>query len=589
MRFMQTIKMVSFRIAVAACFILLASEQTVGAEKLSSGITVNQLGYLPNGYKMAIVNTDAKTFSVRDTQNDKVVFQAGLNEPQRWASSGELVKIADFTKLSKPGRYYIDAEGARSYDFEISNSVYDPLCKASLRYFYYNRASTDIEPQFGGQWHRKAGHPDDKVKVHSSAASETRSEGTVISCPKGWYDAGDYNKYVVNSGIATSTLLSLYEAYPTFMKQLSLNIPESDNDVPDVLDEVFWNIQWLLTMQDPSDGGVYHKLTTLNFSGFIMPHEAAAQRYVVQKSTSAALNFAAVMAQASRVYSAYETQFPGLSKQCLDQARQAWRWARKNPAVYYTGKQPEGIQTGAYGDNDVQDEFCWAAIELYLTTGDDTYYEQSKIDSVPIQSASWSQTSLLAYISMIHNKNRLTSAVDFPFLQKRFLAYADDLFSRYLDCAYRITNEHFIWGSNAVCMNETVALLVAYELTGDGRYFEAAQANLGYILGRNPLNHSFVTGFGKLTPMHVHHRISSADGITEPIPGMMVGGPNNKNPGDCEADKYKNYDRPALAYLDDQCSYSTNEVAINWNAPLAYVVCAISANTQHPSFSQSLD
>jgi endoglucanase len=78
--------------------------------------------------------------------------------------------------------------------------------------------------------------------------------------------------------------------------------------------------------------------------------------------------------------------------------------------------------------------------------------------------------------------------------------------------------------------------------------------------------------------MNVHHRISGADGIKEPIPGMMVGGPNNHNLDDCGTDAYKQSDRAALAYLDKQCSYSTNEVAINWNASLAYVVCSISAN-----------
>ena len=129
-------------------------------------------------------------------------------------------------------------------------------------------------------------------------------------------------------------------------------------------------------------------------------------------------------------------------------------------------------------------------------------------------------------------------------------------------------------------MNEAIALLVAYELVGDERYFEAAQANLGYVLGRNPVNISFVTGFGKASPMNIHHRISYADGIIEPIPGMMVGGPNHQDTWDCGADKYDNLARSALSYLDEKCSVSTNEVAINWNASLAYVACSISVNIQ---------
>ncbi|HCD52991.1 MAG TPA: cellulase, partial [Balneolaceae bacterium] len=124
------------------------------------------------------------------------------------------------------------------------------------------------------------------VMVHAAAATGSRPEGTIISSPKGWYDAGDYNKYVVNSGISTYTLLFAYEQFPEFFKNQDLNIPESKNDLPDILDEALWNLEWLLTMQD-EDGGVYHKLTTANFEGMVMPHEATNQRYVVMKNTGA--------------------------------------------------------------------------------------------------------------------------------------------------------------------------------------------------------------------------------------------------------------------------------------------------------------
>src|SRR5690606_16621024 len=157
------------------------------------------------------------------------------------------------------------------------------------------------------------GHPDSQVLVHASAASDKRPEGTVISSARGWYDAGDYNKYIVNSGITMGTLLSGYEDFPEYWNSISLNIPESKNQVPDLLDEVLWNLRWMLTMQDPHDGGVYHKLTNSKFDSMVMPHEATNIRYVVQKSTGATLDFAAVMAQSARVYKKFEAQFPGLS------------------------------------------------------------------------------------------------------------------------------------------------------------------------------------------------------------------------------------------------------------------------------------
>lgn len=550
------------------------------SEPLPGDITLNQLGYPVSGHKIAMVNTDAQVFTVRRAGDNKTVFTGKLDEPRWWLFSGEWVKVADFSELTEPGRYYVYADGSKSYEFEISDSVYDDLCAASIKYFYYMRASTELDKKNAGKWHRKAGHPDNRVKVHSSAASKGRPSGTIISSPKGWYDAGDYNKYVVNSGITTYTLLALYEAYPDYMKKLSTNIPESGNNVPDILDEALWNIEWLLTMQDPGDGGVYHKLTTKNFSPFVMPHEAKKDRYVVKKSTSAALNFAAVMAQASRVYAEYETQFPGLSQKCLAKAVKAWQWAGKNPKVYYTVKQPEGISTGAYDDKYLKDEFCWAALELYITTGDDKYYTRSNINSVSIRAASWRRVSSLGYISLFHNRERLTPIADWSSLKKRYLDFADHLYDRYSDCDYRITNERFEWGSNALCMNEAIVGMVAFELTGDDKFFEVAQANLGYVLGRNPLNRSFVTGFGFYPPKKIHHRISYADDVADPVPGMMVGGPNHQDTWDCGAESYSNLSRPALAYLDEKCSVSTNEVAINWNASLVYAACSISANIQ---------
>src|SRR5690606_4601775 len=139
-------------------------------------------------------------------------------------------------------------------------------------------------------------HPDTEVEVHASAASADRPAGTVISAPRGWYDAGDYNKYIVNSGISTWTLLAALEHFPTFWRQRDVNIPESGDAVPDLLDEARWNLLWMLDMQDPADGGVYHKLTTLRFGGMEMPERDTARRYVVQKTTAATLDFAAVMA-----------------------------------------------------------------------------------------------------------------------------------------------------------------------------------------------------------------------------------------------------------------------------------------------------
>src|SRR6202012_2449680 len=154
------------------------------------------------------------------------------------------------------------------------------VADASIKAYYFMRASIPLPEKYAGKWARAEGHPDTSVLVHPSAATDQLPAGTIISSPRGWYDAGDYNKYIVNSGISTGTLLSLYEDFPAYMKGVKLNIPESGNGLPDEWNEILWNLRWMLTMQDPNDGGVYHKLTTSAFDKFEMPNKDTARRYV---------------------------------------------------------------------------------------------------------------------------------------------------------------------------------------------------------------------------------------------------------------------------------------------------------------------
>ncbi len=540
-------------------------------------VFVNQVGYLPHQQKIAVVKSDAERFQIKSAENDEVVYSGNLSAPEYWKYSDEQVRLADFTGLERAGVYHLWVDSISSYDFEISEDVFKSVAHGALKYFYYARASTDLPEKFAGKWHRKAGHPDDKVLIHPSASSPERPEGTLVSCPRGWYDAGDYNKYVVNSGISTYTLMLLYESFPEYLESFSNNIPESENNAPDILDEVLWNIRWLMTMQDPNDGGVYHKLTSKNFEAHVMPAKAKQERYVVQKTTGATLNFAAVLAQATRIFKKYPEEFPGLADSCLVLSRSAWNWAKENPEVYYV--QPQDITTGTYGDDDFRDEFAWAACELFITTGEDSFYLNSNLLDLPVSIQVWDSTAILGYMSVLQHRENLTKNKDSKKAEKRFLNFADSVYNNYQNSAYRITNTVFRWGSNAFCLNQAMVQLIAYRLTGNKKYFNAALSNLDYILGKNPLNQSYVTGFGDKSPMHVHHRQSHADNIPEPIPGMVVGGPNYRYLRDCGREAYASV-LPALAYIDKECSYATNEVAINWNAPLTFVTIAIDAINQ---------
>ncbi|QBE62861.1 glycoside hydrolase family 9 protein [Pseudoduganella lutea] len=544
-------------------------------------IALNQLGFLPGAAKFAVIpDGKASSFAIVKAGTGTVVRTGTLAAARLSPESGDKVRLAEFTALATPGRYQVRVAGLPdSPPFDIGPAVLRAVNAASIKAFYFNRNSMALDEKHAGVYKRAAGHPDTRVLVHESAASPARPAGTVISSPKGWYDAGDYNKYIVNSGISTYTLLAAYEDFPAMFDKQDLDIPESGNRLPDLLDETLWNLEWMLTMQDPADGGVYHKLTNKSFDGMVMPDQATQPRYVVQKTTAAALNFAAVMATASRVFAPYEKQLPGLSARMLAASKAAWQWAQAHPEVYY--RQPADIQTGEYGDKDVSDEFGWAAAELFITTGDAAYYKAMNATALQATVPSWAEVRGQAWMSLARHHKKLGAAADQALIRQRIDTLSSTLANGAKASAYGTPMQpaDYIWGSSAVAMNQAMVLVHGYRLTGKREYLDAAQAGLDYALGRNAVGISFVTGFGTKSPMHPHHRPSEADGIEAPVPGWLVGGPQpaQQDKKDCPV-SYPSA-LPAKSFLDHACSYASNEVAINWNAPLVYVTAAVQALT----------
>jgi endoglucanase len=559
------------------------SQQT--AAVVDVPIRLNQIGFYPDWPKIAVVsNKSGGDFYIEDAQKN-VLFKGTLTKSLNPSFAGKPTWIADFSNFHTPGKYVIHVNGIGfSYHFTVKDAVHNEVAAGALKAYYFMRASIPLKEKYAGKWARVEGHPDTVVLIHASAANKTRPIGMRISSPGGWYDAGDYNKYIVNSGISTSTLLSLYEDFPEYMKTVDLNIPESGNHVPDVLNEVLWNLRWMLTMQDPADGGVYHKLTNAAFDKFEMPDQAKEPRYVVQKGTAATLDFAAVMAQASRIFGKFKMELPGLSDSCSSAAKKAWLWAAKNPAVIYNQDEmnksfsPQ-ITTGAYGDKNVSDEFIWAASELFITTQDEKYLTGINLlpdEKMPVPN--WGQVRLLGYYTLIKNEYSLINPPkELPEIKKRLLTLANEMIDGANETAYQTvmgkSAGNFEWGSNSVAANQGIVLIHAYKLSQNKKYLEYALSNLDYILGRNATGYSYVTGFGSKTPMHPHHRPSVADGIVDPIPGLLVGGPN---PGMQDHIKVPST-VPDEAYIDDDRAYAVNEIAINWNAPFAYLVNAMEA------------
>ena len=572
----------SLIIALVVCQSFLTKAQTA-----TTAFQLNQCGFYPNSNKVAVLTEGAteSKFYIASANGKEIVFTGDLSEQRQSAYSSTKTRVANFSAFTKPGQYIIISGQHKSYPFEIKNELYKNVATAVLKAYYFQRASMPLEAAFAGQWQRRGFHPDDVVYIHPTAASAQRPEGSTISSTGGWYDAGDYNKYIVNSGITMGTIFSAYEDFPEYFKKLVTNIPESNDAVPDILNEAIYNLRWMLTMQD-LDGGVYNKCTNASFDGMVMPGVTKDKRWVVQKGTAATLDFAAVTAQAARILAPFKKQMPGgLADSCLVASRKAWEWALLHPAMEY--KQNENNQqfkpavtTGGYGDNHFQDEWFWAASELFLTTKEDKFYQVVALrvqDTIGLPS--WNNVGMMGIYSFLHFANQLpaTYGSTVAAMKAKILAMADAYLEKTKSNAFGTvmgqSAKDFVWGSNANAANQGMLLIKSYLLTKEKKYLDHALTNADYLLGRNATGYCLVTGIGSKSPMHPHHRQSVADTIVEPVPGLLAGGPN---PGRQDGCQYP-FTETETAYVDVDCSYASNEIAINWNAPAVYLFNAMEA------------
>lgn len=541
-----------------------ACDSNKKSAKISDQIRINQIGFYPSSVKQfTITDTKASEFKLVDSYSNKV-FSGKLEDQGTWETSGEKVMLGDFSEFSAPGAYYVVVDDTiASFPFKIVEDLYKPALRAAVKSYYFQRASMPIEEKFGGEYQRAAGHPDDRCIYHPSSG---KSGGTLNS-PGGWYDAGDYGKYVVNASLSTGQMLLLLEQYPKVITDGGQNIPESRNDINDLWDELRYELDWILTMQD-DDGGVFFKLTAKTFGGFIMPEDYDLDRYIIGKGTASTLDFAAVLAQASRLYKEID---PKWSAKALDASVRAWNWALENDNIAF--KNPEDVKTGEYGDDEFSDDFFWAAAELYLATGEDQYkvalhtYKQEYIHAL---ADSWKRfVRNVGFHSLLENKDKLDPEMATELTQGH-IALADGILDKIAAHPYRIALDSFEWGSNSDILNQALLLCVAHRLTGDEKYLIGAEQINDYIFGKNATGYCFLTGFGSKKVMFPHHRPSGADGIDDPVLGFIIGGPNHDRQDAKEVTYSSEY--PAKAYMDVEQSYASNEVCINWNAPAVYVL-----------------
>ncbi|GLU48585.1 glycoside hydrolase family 9 protein [Nocardiopsis ansamitocini] len=586
-----------------ACSAVLAGAALVAAPAhadVGPIVKVNQVGYFPDGPKNATVTTDAASpLAWELSTSSGTVVAEGTTTPRGYDPSTDTrVHSVDFSDYTEPGSgYRLTVDGAASHPFDLDTGAYDALRVDALSFYYPQRSGIEILDSVAPGYGRAAGHVG--VAPNQGDISVPCAPGTCnysLDVSGGWYDAGDHGKYVVNGGISVHQVMSAFErtgvadVQEGALGDSTLRVPEHGNGVPDVLDEARWQMEFMLKMQVPAGqpraGMAHHKIHDENWTGLpLMPAADPQRRYLQPPSTAATLNLAATAAQCARVFEPYDS---GFAAECLDAAETAWTAAKANPAVYAPA---EGQGGGPYNDNDVTDEFYWAAAELFITTGAQQY--RTEVTASPLHTENvfrdfgfeWASTAPLARLQLATLPNGLA---DRDRVRASVVTAADRVVELVDDSpwglAYATEDGAFYWGSNNLVINNLIIAATAYDLTGDDVYRDTVLQGMDYIFGRNALGQSYVTGYGENDARNQHSRWYAHQldpSLPNPPDGTLAGGPNSQSwTWDELAHQELTGCAPQTCYLDDIHSWSTNELTINWNAPLSWIASFIADQGQ---------
>ncbi|MBE6842094.1 MAG: hypothetical protein E7510_04605 [Ruminococcus sp.] len=673
---------------------LVAPEIYAPDGELVNYISVNQLGYYPNLSKVAVLGdnkgdllVDAShidlvqmpyDFEVCDAKTDEVKYKGKAQKAIKDKDSGDNVCKLDFTEFNEPGTYYIRVGKWRSFDFRINDDIYSDenhdLLTNAVNFFYQNRSGVEIDAayitsgdaaslSYAGFDKSDTGYVQKFWKNGYATAKEATEiyASSKVGATGGWYDAGDFGKYVVNGGMSVWTLQNMYERAIGTKEGKDkfadgsgvVVIPETGNKIPDILDETAVELDWMSKMvvreNEPTwgkyAGMVYHKMHDYKWTGlatrlydYIAEYETI--RVIKPPTFAATLNYAACAAQAARLWEPYDkekaTFYLEEAKKAYDAYRMHWYEADltevihpelntlcvkeelNEESLYAPMYQSKG--GSSYGDYEVRDDAYWAACELYVSArrmGDpsaDEYYKElsgyeeafkvyhritggeNEDGNGSYTAFNWGNTAAAGTLTLALNKDLLFEE-DYEMIKGCIVGVADKYIALEQTQGYGIPFFNDIihsstssidpppliigyeYGSNSMVLNNAIVMAYAYDLTQDVRYMSGATTAMDYLLGTNPLNFSFITGYGTYCGKRPYHRFWIAE-IDESFPeapdGVLLSGPN--------AHLDDPYVRafgfvPGLrgscsqrCYMDSTESWSTNSASLEYNSSLAWVV-----------------
>ncbi len=571
---------------------------------LSASIVVDQFGYPVDGKKVAIIKVahygqDAdpskpepgQAFFVRNLETDEIVFEGQVvawNSGDIHEQSGDQVWHLDFSEVTEPGLYQIvePQSNRESHPFEIRENPWKNVLKAAVRSFFYQRSGFAKEARFAGEnWADDAAYLQEK---ETRDYFDQNNPDRFRDLHGGWFDAGDFNKYITFTSSAVHPLLAAYRLNPEIWLD-NYNIPESGSGRPDLLDELKWQMDWVLRMQ-VEDGGVIIKMGAKEYYSASPPSIDTRNRYYGRVSTSSSIAFASMVAHAALVYREYPEW-----EDYADTLVQAGLKAYEYFADYYethgelkTNSDQGEIKSGD-ADRTVESQLSEAAlygIYMFALTGDEKWNDlvRERYRDIPLLGwwgpyNNYFGEGLLFYTTLDGADPAIREEILNRFRSKPDPFYGN---AKNADPYYAgVPDSQYHWGSLSVLANTgTLNLNVVRYLneTNPEIYLQRARDILHYIHGRNPLDKCYLSNmyaYGAENPVNEFYHgwfehgspwqnvlFSEKGG---PAPGFLVGGPNQAYTGD--PNPYLEHNQPPQKmYADFSNGWPYNSWEITENA-----------------------
>lgn len=537
------------------------------ARVVTNRIHLDQFGYLPLTEKITVISNPQEGFNadesftpgnqlhIRSAPDGATVFTgapAPWNGGATHTNSGDQVWWFDFSSVTNPGNYYVyDASnGVSSYAFRVADNVYDDAMKQALRTFYYQRCNhSKVEPYAERDW-------TDPIPCHMGPDQDLDCRlvtnpvsATSLDLAGGWHDAGDYNKYVNFADKPIHDLLSAYEQRPDVWHDHN-EIPESGNGIPDLLDTIKYELDWLLEMQRP-DGSVLHKVAAVVWGFGSPPSTDAGIRRYAPPTASATISTCGAFAHAALVYrDVPDADMQAYSGTLTNAALRAWQWLEDHP-----DRIPSSYDNAGFLTDDAEDLPYYqkanrisASVYLFAMTGDTAFRDFFDSNYTNVNMLQWHyiyaseaqfQDALLYYTAVSNATPAVANDIETAYVNaaRKMLQHHTDE-----EDAYRAWIDVYYWGSNhAKSDNGSMMhniLTYGWDSGQHSAYRRAASAYVHYLHGVNPMDTVYLSnmeryGAERSVPEFYHQWFADGtdwDNATTslygPAPGYIPGGAN---------------------------------------------------------------